>query len=151
MPLPANYTEETLATYLHTTLGGTATTLGWTAEASYAEIVNDALLLYDETVEDITTITGRANLAKLRKLALLASWRVVLAQSAALYDQNADGADLSRSQIHKAASENVARLESECAEWLPLVAGEMKIFSVEHTADPYAWPPGDSAEAEGVA
>lgn len=113
MALPASYTEKTLAQFMHTQLGKIASILGLAVGASdagsYAEAVNDTLLAYD--AEDVTTITGAANLKKLRALAMLAAWTFVINNFAALYDFSADGASYDRSQLFKQSKEALVQDE----------------------------------------
>ena len=60
MAAPTSYTEETLATFMHTKLGKIASALGYAAASSYSEEVSDTLLAYG--TDDISTISGPANI-----------------------------------------------------------------------------------------
>src|SRR5512138_337717 len=101
MPIPASYTEKTLAEYMHAMLGKTAKALdlhfGPNDAGDYVEAVNDALLAYG--TEDIGAISGIRNIKKLRSLALVCAWQYVMNNFTALYDFSADGAKYDRSQM----------------------------------------------------
>src|SRR5688500_72219 len=99
MAVPASYTEKTLAEFMHVSLGKTAKALainfGPNDAGDYAEAVNDALLAYG--TNDIGTISGFANIMKLRALARVYAWQHVVNNFATLFDFSADGGQYSRS------------------------------------------------------
>lgn len=112
MPLPTSYTESTLKAYMHDALKGVATVLGFSvAGGNYDEPLIDALFAYD--VDDVTTVTSRVGLMKLRKLAARAAWRAAAAEAASRYHFNADGGQYSRQQVHEMIQPNLERAEAE--------------------------------------
>jgi len=143
MAIPSSYTEKTLAEYMHVMLGKVAEALNLhfnpTDAGDYGEAVNDALLEYGETT--IASITGTANLQKLRALARVAAWQYVINNFAALYDFSADGASYNRSQLFKNAQESL-KLAEQAA--LPYSSNySAKIVAVDHKHDPYQVRPED--------
>ena len=106
----------------------------WTVLAgSYDEIVNDALAAYGAS--DISTITGAANIQKLRTLARVYAMRRVVNQYASKFDFSADGNSVSRSQLNDMAGKALARFESEAMAWLPEYA--VNVQRVDHPHNPY--------------
>jgi hypothetical protein len=98
MAVPTGYTETTFKTYLHKVAGDVASVLGWSiAGGDYDEVVYEALFMYE--ADDITTISGRDNVRKLRVLGRVALWRQAMSDAAARYDFAADGGDYKRSQM----------------------------------------------------
>lgn len=136
MPPPTVYSEITFAEYLHQALGATAEALGFDPSAgSYAEVVNETLLAYGELA--MANITGAANLKKLRALGRLEAWRAVVAQTAGDFAFEADGGKYNRSEIHKMALENLAKAESEAAQYDTSL--RVGIDSVNYIHDPYKY------------
>lgn len=131
MAAPATYTEQTLAEYMHSALGAMAGTVGLTVEGgSYAEAVNDTLLTYG--VSDIGDAT---DIAKLRLLARLHAWRLVVTYTAANYAFSADGGSYSRDQVHAHAVSMVSALETEAAPHL--AEYQAVVQRVDYLHDPY--------------
>ena len=96
MPIPASYTESTLASYMDSVIGSLADVLGWANSSSdYDEAVTDTLLAYG--VDDIANAT---DMRKLRTLARRAVWQAAVnALVAGDFDKTAEsGASLSLSQ-----------------------------------------------------
>lgn len=135
MPLPTSYTEATFSEYLDSELGPIANSLGWAAPNTddYNEVVNDTLLLYGES--DIASITGLANIQKLRTLGMLSAWRRVVRFISGNFDFSSDGGTYSRSQAETMARNRVMELESEAAEWLGI--NQIKMQRVEYPHSPY--------------
>ena len=134
MALPTAYTEAELAAFIHAELGGVATALGWTVDGgSYDEAVNDALYLAN--VSDIATVTSRDAVFQLRRLAMLAAWRRVVAAVSLDYDFSADGGKYSRSQVATQAAARVRELETETAGYRADYA--VVIQRGDHTHNPY--------------
>jgi hypothetical protein len=107
MAVPSSYTETTLKTFMHDILGAVATSLDWSVAAgSYDEILNETLFAYD--TDDVTTISGRENLRKLRILARCEVWRAVMGEVSGDYDFIDEGGDNKRSQAFEMASKNYA-------------------------------------------
>lgn len=141
MTTPTSYTEATLAAYMHATLGDVASALGWAAgTASYGEAVNETALAYG--VDDITTIAGRDNIARLRALARVESWRQVMSYTAGNFDFSADGASYDRSQIHAQAVKALALAEADAMKY-GAYGYEMVAQNVRDVHDPYAYIPDD--------
>lgn len=135
MPLPAAYSESTLATYVHGQVSEMAAVLGWTVAAgSYAEAVNDALLAYGTT--DIASITSTAGLALLRALVIVAALRRIQRAVAADYDLTADNQTFRRSQVAVAVRAALADAERAV---LTLAGGPYGLATLTMTdqEDPY--------------
>lgn len=138
MAAPASYTEATLATYMHTTLGAIAGALSWTvAGNSYAEPVNEALLVYG--VSDIAAAT---EIQKLRAIARREAWRAVVAGLAAMYNFATDGQSFSRSQMQAQALEALRIAEADAMQY-DTGAYEVRVDKVERTQDPYQYYPDE--------
>lgn len=137
MSAPNSYTEATLAAYMHSILGDTATALGWASgTASYGEAVNETLLAYG--VGDISSVSGRDSISKLRALARVEAWRQVAAYTAGGYDFTADGASYQRSQMHQQAQDAMKAAEADAMRYGGY--GYEAIFqNLEHVQDPYAY------------
>lgn len=144
MALPAGYDELQLASYMHTTLGAMATRLGWSvAVGDYSEAVNEAVAAYG--ADDITSITGRENLRKLRALARREAWRSVVQSLAAYYEFSTDGQSFKPNQMGDQARKALAQAEADCA---ALGVGDdasyaVAIDSVIYPDDPYVYYPDD--------
>lgn len=112
MALPASYTEATLKAFMHTDAGEIATVLGWTVDGgSYDEALNDALVGYG--LDDVTTVTGRANLGKLRAHARAAVWACAVKSLAAWVNHSADGRSFSDGALQASAAENYKQAINE--------------------------------------
>lgn len=134
MPVPASYTEETLAAFLHASIGGTAEALGWSVVAgSYDLPVTRALMDYGES--DISAITGLANLAKLQALALVRVWESVVMSTAADFDFKVDGGQYNRSQIHNQAKQALATAKAAAMPYDP--AWSVQVGAISYPDDPY--------------
>ena len=102
MAAPSSYTETTLKTYMHAVLGEVATTLEWTVVGEdYDEVLNETLLAYD--TDDVTSITGRSNLLKLRTLSRREVWRAVMGEVSGDYDFEDEAGNNKRSQVYRQA------------------------------------------------
>jgi len=138
MAAPTSYTETTLADFMKAAIGDLATTLGWTATpTNYQEPVNETLLAYGVT--DITTISGTANIRKLRAIARVQVWRQVVAAVAGDFDFEADDGKFSRSQVQEMARQALALAESDAAAVGGLEGYEVGIDTVVHVHDPYRY------------
>lgn len=138
MPVPASYTEETLAAFLHQALGSTATVLGWSVVAgSYDHIVTQTLLDYG--TDTIGDITGLSNLAKLQALAMVRLWSAVVMATAGLYDFKADGGQYNRSQIHAAAMAALQESKAQALAYDPNY--QVTVGLVTYPDDPYNYRP----------
>lgn len=139
MAYPSGYTEQSLAEYMHATLGAMAARLGWTVDGDhYDEAVNEAVAAYG--ADDIASITGRENLRKLRALARREVWRAVVQSVAAYYEFSTDGQSFKPNQMSTQARAALAQAEADC---VALGAGDdanysVVIDSVIYPGDPYA-------------
>jgi len=147
MAVPTSYTEVTLGQYMYVQLGKVAKVLELTSGPNdaddFAEAVNDALLAYGTS--DISTISGNANIQKLRALARVAAWQFVVNNFAALYSFSADGASYDRNQLFE-QSKKALEIAERAA--LPYdTAYQVKIVSVDHTQNPYRYRPEEETDA----
>lgn len=104
MAIPSSYTEQQLAQYMADLIGtDLGERLNWTvAGGDFDEAVNAALLLYG--VDDISTISGRANIHKLRVAARVEVWRLVMQATAHYHAFTTElGGSHSLDQIHQQA------------------------------------------------
>lgn len=111
MPLPTSYTEADLATLMHTTLGATATALGYAAPSGgstgvYAEAVYDALIAYG--VSDIASAT---DVPKIRAAAAVAAWRKATNDATAKIQFGGDGQSFADQQVYDHAVRQMAAAE----------------------------------------
>lgn len=134
MPAPAAYSEAELATYMHTVLGNTAAELGWVAATSYTEAVYETLLAYG-----VATIALAANIRKLRALARVQAWRLVVQQTAAEHDyQPGSGTTgFRRGQIQAQAIAALAIAERDAAEYDDRYV--VTVSPVRRAHDPYVY------------
>lgn len=136
MPLPTVYTEESLAAFMHASLSTTADVLGWSVAAgNYDEIVNDTLLALD--ADDLSALTGRENLLKVRAFARRALWSAVVAATAGEIDFKADGGEYDRAAIHEHALANLATAERDCVPYDDSFS--VQVGSFYHSQDPYTY------------
>jgi hypothetical protein len=134
VPAPASYTEATLATYMHTVLGNTAAELGWSAPASYSEAINETLLSYGAATIDLAT-----NVRKLRALARVEAWRLVVQQTAAEHDYSPGSGTVGfrRGQIQAQALAALAMAERDAAEYDDQYV--VTVSPVRRAHDPYVY------------
>lgn len=145
MPIPSEYNERELADYMCSCLAGLGEILCWSVETDYREAVTDTLLAYG--VSDISTISGTANLRKLRALAKVIIWERVVAATVGDYDFSADGASFKRSQLHQQAQTMVSQARSELQAIAPELDGyAVQVDTVQHTHDPYQYWPDEVRE-----
>lgn len=137
MAAPSSYSETTLAQYMQEVLSEVATILGWTTTPDdYQTAVDETLLQYG--VDDITTVTGRENIKKLRTLARVEVWRQAMAATAGDYDFSADGGRYNRSQVHEQAkAQHAMALQDAMAYGLDNY--RVTIDSINHIHDPYEY------------
>lgn len=141
MAAPSSYSETGLADYMHAVLGPVATALDYTSPASYVEAVNEALLDYG--TDDISTVSGRDNIRKLRALAMVQAWRLVVQHVSGDYDFSADGGTYNRSQIQKQAAEALARAEQTAITLGATPGYVLGIDTITHIHDPYRYVPDE--------
>lgn len=142
MAIPATYTETDLATYIQNgVLKDLSSVLGWTTPSDYTEAVNDALLMMD--VDDISEVSGRANIMKLRVAAQVAAWRQVVAATTGDYDFAADGGRYTRSQVNEQARAALKLAEDQAMAYGLLANYKVVIDAVSHIHDPYEYVEDD--------
>ena len=138
MALPAAYTDESFAAFLHAALRGTATALGWSvAGGSYGEVANDALLLIG--AGDVTAVP---DIALLRAAGKLALWEAVATEVAGDYSFSADGGQFSRGQVHDHAVTMLAKARAAFDALNPANSsgdGVVEALAIRRS-DVYAWP-----------
>ena len=110
MAFSDTYTEEGLAAAMVAELSDVAAVLGWTGLAHLQHAVNRTLRLYG--VSDIASATDPE---KLEALAFWQAWAAAVKALSARIDQDADGADLKRSQYVKHAQACLAQAAAEAA------------------------------------
>lgn len=108
MPIPAAYTEDQLALYMHRALGQVADVLGLNPVSDYGDAVIDTLLAYGAQ-----NISQATDMAKLRTLARREAWRLANDAAATRYDVNIDGAQMARSQLHTQIAAGLSRAETD--------------------------------------
>lgn len=104
------YTAEDLAAYMHSHLRATAAVLGWTAPASYAAPVAEAVKAYG-----VAEITAATDQRRLELLAQVEAWRAVVAETAGDTDYDSGDTTIKRAQIHSQARGMLALAQSALA------------------------------------
>lgn len=140
MPLPARYTETTLAAYMLQSLGPLADTLGLDTPALYDAVLDVAGAC------GVADIQGAADMAQVRALAKVAALRVAQLAAASWYDFGADGGDYKRSQVQKQITEALKLAERDAMLYDQVYAVGLGVM---HLADPYVWG-ADDQEAAGA-
>lgn len=136
MALSTYASDLELASYMHRVLGNTATVLDLSpANGDYDEAVSDAVAAYG--ADDVSSISGRDNLRKLRALARREVWRAVRDSTAAHYRFAADNQTFDRQQIHEHAADMFRQAEIDCYEFGVNYAAEVDRVHFVH--DPYAF------------
>ena len=135
MSLPDQYTEDSLAGYMHDLLGKVAQVLGYAVGAgtagSYQEAVNATLLRYG-----VSSLDAALDLRKLRALAALEAWNKACADLAALYPFALDQARYERGEMFKQAELQRAGALREALEWDP--GYQVRVSQGQPLQDPYA-------------
>jgi len=115
-------TYSELTTYLTNSLGDLNTILNFSA-SNYQDIIVDAILdqgLYanaETNYEAIVAAMPEINLRPFRIICKFYLWRYALGKAASKYNQSADGANLSRSQMADMCKTNLMIVQSEMAEF----------------------------------
>lgn len=139
MALPTVYTEDSLAQYMQNILGAVATALGYTAPGSYVEAINETL--FDYGVAALSDIAGQESIKKLRSLARVQAWQLVVRDTAGDYDFRTGESSFNRSQVHDQATKNLEAARTEAAEYSSTY--QVGVETVEHLHDPYRYIPED--------
>jgi len=131
---------------MKTALGAVADAVGLTTTPDdYQEAVNAALLTYG--ADDIAGITGRENIQKLRALAKIEAWKLVLAQTAGDFDFRADGGSYNRSQIYAQAVQSLLLAELDAMALGALIGYQVGVDKLVHIHDPYIYLEDDDRTA----
>lgn len=147
MPVPTSYTEATLADYMHAVLGPVGVALNYMPATAYREPITETLLTYGTT--DIATIAGAANLRKLRTLARVEVWRMVVGHVSGDFDFTADGATFSREQLHAMATANLKQAMADAEVYDEADAAFDSSYRVgkdrvTYPQDPYVYLPDEN-------
>lgn len=149
MAVPSSYTELTLAGFMHKTIEDLTKSLGFNEPTAgllgpYEEAVNQTLIDYGTAT--ISTITGLENIAKLRAIAKVQVWHLVLNVITGDYDfRTAVDSQFLRSQFFKQAQK---RLDDAVEEARRYGAYAQSTYIVERSSirsihDPYEYVPAD--------
>lgn len=143
MPLPASYTEPTLAVYMDQELGEVADVLGWATAAgpavgSYAEMVNDVLAMLN--VSDLATVAVR----EARAAAKVVAWgQAVKALAARINLTTGGGTTVARNQYQLQAKVALAQAENEARALGLDPTYQVTVDRADYINDPYAYIPDD--------
>lgn len=136
MPVPASYTEASLAVFMDAVLGEVADLLGWSANGittgSYGSAVEDALVACG--VDSIDQVT---NVPKLRAAAKVAAWTLACTSLLTRYDFQSEQQNFRRSQMVENAKVQLARAESEAATYGVIPGWSVEASPLVHDNDPY--------------
>ncbi len=136
MTAPTSYTETTLADFMASQLGNFPTIFGWASPDDYQEAVNETLLAYG-----VDAITDATNIRKLRSLARVEAWKLVVSKLASDYKFSADGSSFERQQMHEMARKNLAAAEQDAMTYTSDY--NAVVGTVTWTNDPYKYPPDE--------
>lgn len=132
MPVPAFYSEASLAAFMVVELGTVADALGWvpgTPRVEYA--VQDVAVVLG--VADVATVT---DIASLRALARLEIWRAARAGLVDRYRVSIDGQALDRQQMFEHVTAMLAEAEQQAAA-VGVGTAVLSINPITRTEDPY--------------
>ncbi len=146
MAIPSSYTELQLQDYMLTVTKAVSDAIGLTSDL-FEEATNDVLAIYG--VEDIADAN---NVHKLRTLARVEAWRVVIDATAVEYDQSRDSGETQvwdkRNQLHTNAVKQLERAKADANEYgyLPAdsVGNTITIGAIVYD-DPYSITEDDSS------
>jgi len=133
--LPASYTEKTIAEFMASDIGDIAAALVWTVGASdagsYAEAVNDLLVLAGETA------IGDVDVESARAYARLAVWQRVVKYLGGDLKYSADGMSFEDKNrlVHAQACLELAQIDVSALTLLDDY--EISRSAVENLEDPY--------------
>lgn len=137
MPAPTAYTESDLIAFMQDTLKGVADLLEWSEDDQYQEAVNETLLSYG--VDNISEITGRENVRRLRAIARFQVWKSVVNATAGYYNFSADNGRFDRSQIHEQARANMTAAETDLLTFDDQY--RVGVDTLDYKHDPYQYRP----------
>ncbi|HEY3312023.1 MAG TPA: hypothetical protein VGK00_10320 [Anaerolineales bacterium] len=140
MPIPASYTEKSLAEFMAAELGKVATLLGYAVGAgdagAYAEAVNESILRYGAA-----TIAEATDILKIRAFARVEAWRKACNDLATFYKVSSDGSTFDRETVYKQAVVNLNRAFMQAIEWDESGAYAVTVTRVTPVNDPYRYRP----------
>jgi hypothetical protein len=140
MPIPAAYTEKTLAEFMAAELGKVATLLGYVVGAAdagtYAEAVNESVLRYG-----VATIAEATDILKIRALARVEAWRKACNDLTTFYKVSSDGSTFDRQKVYEQALINLNRAQLQAVEWDDSGAYSITVTRVTPVNDPYRYLP----------
>jgi len=139
MAAPITYTEEALSLYMMSVLGPVASMLDWLTTPAYDEAVSETLLAYG--VGAIASVTGAANIKKLRTLARREAWRAVVQATVTQHDFSEAGASYSLSQIHEQALAALKLADADALAYDPNY--RIGVDKITRPHDPYSYVPDD--------
>lgn len=126
--------------YMIDVLKEVADLLGWTSATSdLQEAVNETLLAYG--VDNISEISGRENIRRLRAFARYQAWNAVVNATAGYYNFSADNGRFDRSQINAQARENLKSAESDLLTFTDQY--RVGVDTLNYKNDPYQYRPED--------
>lgn len=144
MPIPTEYTEETLAGYMLTALSQVAGVLGWDDETDeVGEAIIGALLAYFGTAGANSIIANATDITKLRVLARREIWRAAVAALTTKYTFSTDGQKFDRSDMMKLASAQLERAETDAAAFDTSTAPTVGVSTFRYPSDPYIYLPDE--------
>ncbi len=129
MSAPTTYTEASLAQYMADVLGPVGLALGLAAPDSYQEAVNETILQYGAD-----TLSNAPDIRKVRALARVQAWQMVVSATAGDFDVKAADQTFSRSQVHAQALKNLEAARSDAFWCDPAYRVEREALNVQ---DPY--------------
>lgn len=139
MALVTSYTEKTLADFLNTVLGPTASALGWSSGADdagdYEEPVNDILIAYG--VQDVSEAT---DIPKVRVLARWIAWRWAADALASRYNTVVGGESLARRALYENAVKQRDYWLSAATSTGLIEEYAVTLTSIVHADDPHDAP-----------
>lgn len=145
MPAPTIYEDEgVLADYMLSVLDAIGTDLQLSASPTsssdlghFTEAVNDTLLQYG--TDDVASITGTANITKLRAIARMHAWRLAKTRASALYNFSDGSQRLEREKVFDHCVSQLTQAEDDLVGLGIGIAAApvVKITSLNWRQDPY--------------
>lgn len=142
MPVPAAFTEVTLADWLHDQLGQAADALGLSpggdtdGRGSYRPAVWATVWAYGDGIAAVEQAT---DLPRLLALARREAWRLAAGRATGEYDFRAGDVSETRSQLRRHIEAQLAAAEADAAPYD--AAAGLSVAAVVRPHDPYAFVP----------
>lgn len=102
MPVPSAYTEDTFAAFLLSEARGVAKALGWATKADIAEVINETILAYGDSVVDVAQA---ADIRKVRIIGRYYLWKAAVEQLAGKMAVSIGGQSWNRDTLQRQAIE----------------------------------------------